>query len=272
MDAGDAIAAEQVVAGADLEPALGRQRDGQQQRVGRLALDLDPPARRLRPDVPFAAAGAGDRAGEGRGERDEAVGRPGDDRGRRDAVDPPARERDALALAPPPVVGERGAPVLLGVDAARRRRLRSPKRPVTVAPSRCGAQYWPSHGSICAGPSGPNGRRGQPRASSKRACRPGPRSTCSSSRGGAQVGRGVDAEAVAVEAHGLGDRGVLAAGLGGERDHRPVAADAGDRADAPAGAGEAPVVALEGRAVGAARVAERAVGAERALSERSRRG
>ena len=27
---------------------------------------------------------------------DEALGRPGDDRGRRDAVDPPAREGDAL--------------------------------------------------------------------------------------------------------------------------------------------------------------------------------
>ena len=82
----------------------------------RLALDLDPPARGLRPDVPFAAAGACDRAGDGRGERDETVGRPGDDRGRRDAVDLPPAQGGGFALAPPPVVGEGGAPVLLGVD------------------------------------------------------------------------------------------------------------------------------------------------------------
>ena len=117
-----------------------------------------------RADVPLAAARPGDGARERRRERDDPVRRPRGDRGRRDAVDAPAREGHARSrLAPPPVVGERGAPVLLRVDAARRPASASPKRPVTRAPSRCGAQYWPSHGTDLRGAERAERRRGQPR-------------------------------------------------------------------------------------------------------------
>ena len=227
----------------------------------------------LRADVPLAAAGAGDRAGERRRERDEPVGRPGDDRGRRDAVDPPARERHALAPGPTTSGRRTRRPSSSRRRPGCRRSERSPKRPVTRAESRCGAQYWPSQGTICAGPSGPNGRRGQPRgvARTARAGR-GRGRPASASASARRYGRASTPRPSRVDAHGLGDRGALAARLGGERDHRPVAADAGDRADAPVGAREAPVVALEARCRG--RGAGRRTGRRRRrpLSERSRRG
>src|SRR4051794_10338636 len=101
---------------AQLEPSLARQRYGQTEPTTRRTLDLHPPARGPRADVPLAPTRPGDGARERGCQGYDALGRPGDDGRWGDAVDPPARERHAGALAPPPVVGERRAPVLLRVD------------------------------------------------------------------------------------------------------------------------------------------------------------
>ena len=204
------------MAGAHLEPPLARDRHGQQQRVARLALELDAPARRrarTRHSPPPARATV--RANGGASVT--AVRRPHRDRGRRDAVHPPARERDAapqLRLAPPPVLGEHRAPVLLRVRARAVQRARA-EAAVTRAASSHGAQYWPSNGTICAGPSGPNGRRGHSRRCSNRTVQAGPRSTSQRLPVGAQR-PGVDAEAVA-DAHGRHDLRPHPAGSVAER-------------------------------------------------------
>ena len=72
----------QVVVGAQLEPALARERHRQPQPAARFALDLDAPARRRGPDVPLPVARPRDRARERRGERDRLAVRPRDHRRR----------------------------------------------------------------------------------------------------------------------------------------------------------------------------------------------
>ena len=169
------------------------------------------------------------------------------DRGRRDAVDAPAREGHALRLAPPPVLGERGAPVLLRVDAARRRAsgrrsvprhagAEQPRRPVLAEPRH-----------HCAGPSGPNAAR--PFATLRRSApsSPGPEVDAQRRRRRRAAGRRRRARpSREIRARRRSPSTPRRLG-GGERHHRPVAAHARDRADAPARAREAPVVALERR-------------------------
>ena len=122
-------------------PGIGT---GQAQRAGCFAAQLDAPARRGRADLPLAATRAGDGARERRGEGHHSLRRPERDRGRGDAVDAPTGEGHALGLAPPPVVGEGGAPVLLRVDVgaveragaegAGDTRAEQPRRPVLAEP------------------------------------------------------------------------------------------------------------------------------------------
>ena len=250
--------------GASAPRVAARQGSGRGGAAGHVASprQLDAPARRARADVPLAAAGARERARERRRERHQvasastraiAVGAT-------PCTRPPANATPASSLerrlAPPPVVGERGAPVLLRVRAgavqrpvaevALHARTEQPRGPVLAR----------ARGTDCAGPSGPNARRGQSRRSVSRTESPGPRSTCSDSasarNGPATTPRpsgSARASTISVCTKLPGSRR--------QRDHRPVAADAGDRDHAPAVAGEAPVVALEAQRPSAYRASQR---------------
>ena len=256
---------------------------GRSSGVARLALDLDAPARRVRADVPLAAARPRDRARERRRQRDRLV--------RSSTRRPPsarrrgcARPRTRRPVPGPTTSGRRTRrPSSSPRRRARRRASASPKRARDRA-RRAGAA--PSTGRATA-PSAP-GRAGRTRRGHPRRLR---RSAPSSRRAevdaqrvvvGAAAGRRRRRRPVAPRSTRRVGRSRVRSnpsGSDGERHHRPVpavAAHAGDRADAPVRAREAPVVALErDRRARAARSAERDVGARAAverLSERSGRG
>ena len=222
--------------------------------------------------MPLAVAGAGERAGERRGERDDLVRRPDRDRGRCDAVHAPARERDELRLPPPPVVGERGAPVLLGVGVGAVQRA-VPEGARDVA-RRAGAAPSTGRGT---GPSAP-GRAGRTGAASG-----GRRRT-------RRAGRGRGRRAARARPAGAGRRrssGRAPGAVGRVSVHTSPSEVASvtiaQSRQMPAiaqtlkpGCGEAPVVALERDAVrrggGRRPGRRRPCGDRAALSERSRRG
>ena len=161
-----------------------------------------------------------------RRERHDPVRRPGGDRGRRDPVHAAAREGHARAASKPPgpTTSARRTPRPSSSPRRRSRRPATARRsaPVTRAPSRCGDQYWPSHGTDCAGPSGP-----QRRAAAIRAARRSARSGAGPSRPSASprrraVRRDVHAEPVRIDPGVVGDhRALEPARLGGAASSSP---------------------------------------------------
>ena len=240
--------------------------------------------RAAQPPLAAARRGRHDR-GRRREPRDRAA-RPHDHRARGERpAEPAARERRHRAvaergLAPPPLAGERAAPVLLdvGVPAVERRRVSPPSTasPRTRAPSTAGCQYCGSPGTACATPSAAErraaaSRRGPRARASSRAS--GPRSTAirrsePRSTGAPSRVPGGGAEPVRVGRR----RAARSPSARSRRDARRArppptarrarAADAAQRDHAAPGrrVAEPPVVALHRDAVRAPRVAEREVG------------
>ena len=194
---------------------------------------------RIRHSPPPARATV--RANGGR-ERDDASRRPGGDRGRRDAVDAPAGEARTPPRPPGPTTSGRRTRRPSSSPRRRSRRPASARRnaPVTRAPSRCGAQYWPSHGTDLRGAERARTAAAASRArASKRALQAPGRGRRSASRSSAlQQGRR-RRRRPSRTIHALSAISVRSnpSGSDGQRDHRPrparVAADARDRADAP---------------------------------------
>ena len=155
-------AAEQVVARAHLQPALARDGDGQQ-RAGSRASPLSstrqrgerartchspPPAR-----VSVRASGGARVTSSVGVHTATAVGAT-------PCTRPPANATPHLATPPGPTTSAsaNAAPQFFSAYALGAvQRAVAEARPSTAPPSSHGAQYWPSHGTICAGPSGPNG-------------------------------------------------------------------------------------------------------------------